>query len=96
MGDEIASGNGGRIDLVALLPSGKYDYYEIKPAIIAKHAIREAVPQLLEYAYRAGGKEPRRLVIVSQAPLDPDSNDFLEVLRGKGLPFHYLHIPLPV
>jgi hypothetical protein len=94
LGDEIPSGNGGRIDLVCLLPSGEHDFYEIKPSMLARHAIREALPQLLEYAYREGGHQARRLIIASQAPLDSVSSNFLEALRGKGLPIFYEHVPL--
>jgi len=94
LGDEIASGNGGRIDLVALLPTGRYVYYEIKPAGLARDAIRQALPQLLEYCYRQGSVEAERLVIVSQAVLDAASAAFLVVLRDKGLPVFYLHVPL--
>jgi hypothetical protein len=92
LGDEIKSGNGGRIDLVASLSSGEFDFYEIKPATLARHAIREALPQLLEYAYRKGGRDARNLFIVSQAPLDEDSANFLLTLRGKGLPVHYKQV----
>jgi hypothetical protein len=94
LGSEIPSGNGGKIDLVGLLPSGEYDFYEIKPALLARHAIREALPQLLEYAYRKGGHQARRLLIVSQAPLDHDSDNFLNTLRAKGLPIFYEQIVL--
>jgi hypothetical protein len=94
LGDEIPSGNGGKIDLVCFLPSGEYDFYEIKPATYARHAIREALPQLLEYAYRSGGHHARRLIIASQAKLDPVSASYLEALRKKGLPIHYEHVPL--
>lgn len=94
LGDEIPSGNGGKIDLVSLFPSGQYEFYEIKPAILARHAIREALPQLLEYAYRRGGVNAQRLVIVSQEKLDDDSSDFLKTLRSKGFPVYYHQIPL--
>lgn len=94
LGDEIPSGSGGRIDLVCLLPDGEHDFYEIKPSILARHAIREALPQLLEYAYRQGGHEARRLIIASQAPLDSVSSAFLEKLRDKGLPIYYQHVSL--
>jgi hypothetical protein len=94
LGDEIPSGNGGRIDLVCLLASGEHDFYEIKPSTLARHAIREALPQLLEYAYRQGGHQARRLIIASQAPLDLISSNFLEALREKGLPVYYEHVPL--
>ena len=94
LGDEIPSGNGGKIDLVGSLPSGEFDFYEIKPAIFARHAIREALPQLLEYSFRRGGKAARRLIIVSQAPLDRDSDDFLAILRAKGFPIYYQQVLL--
>ncbi len=97
LGDEIPSGNGGRIDVVALLHSGQHELYEIKPALLARNAIREAIPQLLEYAYRRGGlgdEKIAKLVIVSQARLDKDSDDYLIGLRRRGLPLHYLQIPL--
>jgi len=94
IGDEIPSGSGGRIDLVCLLPSGEHDFYEIKPSTLARHAIREALPQLLEYAYRQGGHEAHRLIIVSQAKLDSISSDFLKKLREKGLPIYYEQVPI--
>lgn len=94
VGQEIRSGSGGRIDLVVAASSGEFDFYEIKPAVLARHAIREALPQLLEYAYRKGGKEARRLVIVSHAPLDLDSEAFLRVLQHKGLPIYYKHVEI--
>jgi hypothetical protein len=94
LGDEIPSGSGGRIDLVCLLPSGEHDFYEIKPSTLARHAIREALPQLLEYAYRQGGHEAHRLIIVSQAKLDSISSDFLKKLREKGLPIYYEQVPI--
>jgi hypothetical protein len=94
LGDEIPSGNGGRIDIVCLLPSGEHDFYEIKPAVLARHAIREGLPQLLEYAYRQGGHQARRLIIASQAPLDTVSSNFLSSLREKGLPIYYEHVSL--
>lgn len=94
IGDELPSGNGGKIDLVCLLPTGEYDFYEIKPAILARQAIREALPQLLEYSYRRGGKEARQLIVVSQAHLDDISKEFLASLRDKGLPIYYQQVPI--
>jgi hypothetical protein len=94
LGDEIPSGNGGQIDLVAELSTGRYVFYEIKPADFARDAIRQALPQLLEYAYRKGGVEAERLVVVSQAPLDPDSEEFLAKLREKGFPVWYQQIAI--
>ncbi len=89
IGDEIPSGNGGSIDLVVRLTNGQFDFYEIKPATSAKSAIRQALPQLLEYSYRAGREKAHKLVIVSQPAIDEDSAEYLGFLRSCGLPLYY-------
>lgn len=96
LGTEISSGSGGRIDVVARTGAGVFDLYEVKPAVLARHAIRQALPQLLEYTYRSDNENIGRLYVVSQASLDDASDSFLQKLRGKGIPIHYLHIPISV
>lgn len=91
---ERPSGNGGVIDLVLQLPNGEFDFYEIKPSSLARNAIREALPQLLEYMLRPGGQVARKLIIASQATLDSDSDQFLSLLRDKGLPLYYQQVHL--
>jgi hypothetical protein len=92
---EISSGSGGKIDLVVKTTQGMFDLYEVKPALLARHAIRQALPQLLEYAYRSDNESIRCLYIVSQAELDDCSERFLQKLRDKSIPIWYRQVYLP-
>lgn len=95
VGTERPTGTGGRADALVQRSDGRFDLYEIKPAISAADAVRQAVGQLLEYAYRKGGLEPASLHIVSDAPLDEVTAGFLGRLAVEfALRFEYLHIPL--
>ena len=94
-GTEISSGSGGKIDLVVKTTQGLFDLYEVKPALLARHAIRQALPQLLEYAYRSDNENIRSLHVASQAELDDCSEQFLQKLRGKGIPIWYRQVNLP-
>lgn len=94
-GTEIPSGSGGKIDLVVKTTQGLFDLYEVKPALLARHAIRQALPQLLEYAYRSDNENIRSLYIASQAELDECSDQFLGKLRDKGIPIWYRQVNLP-
>lgn len=56
-------------------------------------AIRQALGQLLEYAYREGAWNPERLYVVGEAILDAGSKRFLRRLRDDfGLPIEYRQI----
>lgn len=91
-GTEIPSGSGGRVDLVAKTCDGFFDLYEVKPAVAARHAIRQALPQLLEYAFRSENPQVRNLYIVSDAHLDDVSEKFLCKLRDRNLPVYYRYV----
>jgi hypothetical protein len=93
-GTEISSGSGGKIDLVVKTIQGLFDLYEVQPALLARHAIRQALPQLLEYAYRSDNENIRALYIVSQPELDDCSERFLQKLRDKGIPIWYRQVNL--
>jgi hypothetical protein len=93
-GTEIPSGSGGRIDLVVKTIDGFFDLYEVKPATAARHAIRQALPQLLEYAFRSENPKVRNLYIVSDGQLDNVSENFLSKLRARNIPIYYRHIPV--
>jgi hypothetical protein len=56
---ELPNGIGGRIDTV-VSQSGGYWFYEIKTALSARACIRDALAQLLEYAYWPGAREASR------------------------------------
>jgi hypothetical protein len=95
-GTEIPSGSGGRIDLVVKTVDGFFDLYEVKPAVAARHAIRQALPQLLEYAFRSESPKVRNLYIASDANLDVVSEKFLRRLQDRNLPVYYRHVSCSV
>jgi len=81
---------GGRsIDLVLCCPGG-YWFYEIKTHLSPRLCLREAIGQLLEYAFWPGGPDVSRLVVVGPSPLDQDSERYLKTLRSRfSLPLEY-------
>lgn len=93
VGSEQATGNGGKADVLVKLPQGRWGIYEIKPAESARMAVREAIGQLLEYGYRRGAYGDVSLHIVSDAPLDPVTEDYLDTLKQQfDLSFEYLQV----
>lgn len=90
VGCEIPTGYGTRIDVVVETATARW-FYEIKVAETVKACIRQAIPQLLEYAYWDGKERaPDRLVIVATHELDADSRAYLGRLRAKfKLPLYY-------
>jgi hypothetical protein len=93
VGDEQAIG-GRSIDLVVRCPTG-YWFYEIKTHQSPRLCLREALGQLLEYAFWPGGQDATRLVVVGPSPLDPDSQQYLQTLQSRfSLPLDYEHLAL--
>lgn len=94
---ECPTGTGGFADAVAWLPDGRCQLYEIKVAESAVEVIRQAMGQLLEYAFRKGGLEPVRLFAVGEPQVDELSLEFLSRLRVQfNLNVEYLRIELPI
>ena len=94
VGTENDSGRRSRVDLV-VHKDRKYHYYEIKTGPCVRSCLRDAVSQLLEYAYWPGGQEAERLVVVSENPLTPDARRYVEALRKRfSLPIFYQHLNL--
>jgi len=94
VGTEIASGVGTSVDLVVKLPDGFW-FYEIKTAHSPRACIREAIGQLLEYAFWPGAQPAVKLVVVGESPLDPDGKKYLDELRNRfSLPIYYEQITL--
>ena len=77
----------GKIDVVVRRGT-RYWFYEIKASAPTRACIREAVGQLLEYAFWPGGHRAERLLIVGEHPLDEESRQYLQYLRE--------HFSLPV
>jgi hypothetical protein len=92
VGIELASGVGTSVDLVVRRPDG-YWFYEIKTAHSPRACIREALGQLLEYAFWPGAQEASRLVVVGESVLDQAGGGYLRLLRSRfSLPIDYEQI----
>ncbi|MDO3560694.1 hypothetical protein [Ralstonia pseudosolanacearum] len=92
---ERATGTGGFADIVARQPDCGYLLYEIKIAETAAEVIRQAMGQLLEYSFRAGGLEPVKLFAVGEPTLDKVTREFIERLRNDfRLNINYLQVEL--
>ena len=90
VGTEIDTGQGTSVDVVVKTASFCW-FYEIKVAKTLKAVIRQAVPQLLEYAYwRADNTVADKLVIVAKFKATKEADAYLELLRSRfGLPIYY-------
>lgn len=65
-------------------------YYEIKTALSARECIRQALGQLLEYAYWPKATPAHRLVVVGKPPLDKDAKAYLSTLNDNfSIPIEY-------
>ena len=90
---ELGSGNGGRIDAVVRNSDGEYWFYEIKVGSSARACIRQALAQLLDYAYWPGGQIPVKLVIVGEPIADAETEEYLGYLSSHfSLPIYYQSI----
>lgn len=88
---ERPAASGGRFDARVRHADGTSTWYEIKTAASAGACIRQAVGQLLEYAYWSEGPRVRSLVVVGDVPLRSDEEAYLNRLRTLfNLPLDYL------
>jgi hypothetical protein len=90
VGTEIPTGQGTSIDLVVSTDDFCW-FYEIKTAPLAKACIRQAIPQLLEYAYwDCDSDKADRLIIVGPVAITQDARAYLDFLRKKfSIPIYY-------
>ena len=96
VGTEHPDGNGRYIDLVARRDEA-LEFYEIKSGLSPRLCIREALGQLLEYAYWGDGVPPARLIVVGDQPIDSAAQAYLGTLEQNfQLPIRYRHIRAPV
>jgi hypothetical protein len=85
---------GKSIDVV-LRQGAEYIFYEIKTCGSAKGCIREALGQVMEYAYWPGEAHAKRIVVVGEPDIDPDTRNYLEFLkRTFTLPLEYQAISI--
>jgi hypothetical protein len=91
--DEHASGLGTRIDVVLRRAAKEFWYYEIKTALSPRACIREALGQVMEYAYWPKANEATRLIICGETALDYDAAAYLKNLQQRfRLPVTYEQI----
>jgi hypothetical protein len=92
VGDEQQTGVGTKVDIVVRRRK-EYWFYEIKTANSPRICLRQAIGQLLEYAFWPPTKEVTRLIVVGQSPIDKDGRDYLRRLNERfSLPIEYVQI----
>jgi len=85
---------GKKIDLV-LKRGVEFDFYEIKTCGSAKACIREAIGQLLEYAYWPSVENAMNLIVVGEEAIDIKTVHYLKFLQDKfSLPIRYEQIQI--
>jgi hypothetical protein len=90
---EETTSSGRPADIIVSLSDG-YELFEVKTAIAPRDCIREALGQLLEYAYWPGSPTFNALWIVGPSPIDRETRDHLDGLRERfGIPLGYRHQP---
>jgi hypothetical protein len=87
VGTEITSGVGTSVDVIVRRDNG-YWFYEIKTSLSPRACLREAIGQLLEYAFWPGAQPAIRLVVAGESPIDKDCMEYLRRLN--------LRFPLPI
>lgn len=94
VGTEIDTGSGTSIDLVTQL-KGSTTFYEIKTGASVRASIRQALPQLLEYAFWPAHRRAVELIIVSHLPVTKAASRYVAFLRNEfGLPIAYRQFDL--
>lgn len=85
---------GNKIDVVLKTNSG-FHFYEVKVASSAKACIRQAIGQVLEYAYWPGKKHANKIIIAGEHTLEKESEAYLSFLRNEfHLPIEYKQIKI--
>ncbi|HUI91139.1 MAG TPA: hypothetical protein VLX68_02725 [Chitinivibrionales bacterium] len=85
---------GKKIDIV-LKDGNKYVFYEIKMNGSAKACIRDAIGQLMEYAYWPNKQNADSLVVVGEEEIDSKTEVYLKHLNNKyNLPIQYEQISI--
>jgi hypothetical protein len=94
VGTEVDTGSGTSID-VATQVNGQITFYEIKTGASVRASIRQALPQLLEYAYWPQDRRASELIIVSHLPITDTAERYLKFLRTEfDLPLCYKQFDL--
>ncbi len=92
VGDEQPNGAGTSIDAV-VRHGTDFWFYEIKTANSPRACLRQAIGQLLEYAFWPGAQQANRLIVVGEKTLDKEGKQYLQILKKRfQLPISYEHI----
>ncbi|MDB5282909.1 MAG: hypothetical protein JWO06_1984 [Bacteroidota bacterium] len=84
----------GRVDIKAKTQEGIWHYFELKTDN-PKLSIRQALGQIMEYAYYPGSERAKKLIIVADEEPDENTMEYLDYIRGKfDLPVTYRHFNL--
>lgn len=87
--------NGGRIDIVLKKEEKHFVFYEVKVASSAKACIRQAMGQILEYAYWNRSEIKVEMVIAGEYEMDKVTGDYLDFVRERfNMPISYKCIEL--
>lgn len=91
---ENPNGVGTRVDVVVQREGG-YWFYEIKTAQSPRACLREAIGQLLEYAFWPAAPNVTRLIVVGETAIDNNGVDYLRCLHERfSLPLEYEQISI--
>ncbi len=84
----------GYVDVVLSQDDG-FTFYELKTDTSIRSCIRQAVGQLMDYAYWPDEKRAQALIIVSPNPASAHARSYLKHLRSEfGLPVFYQQLDL--
>jgi hypothetical protein len=84
----------GRPADVVLRLRSSYELFEIRTALAPRDCVRQALGQLLEYAYWPGSPDYSALWVVGPSPLDKETGKHLVGLRERfNIPIDYRHQP---
>lgn len=87
---EQPAGNGSNIDVVVHDNDGKFIFFEIKTSFSVRLCIREAVGQLLEYAYLGKGANAKKLIVVSPNKINSETRAYIRNIRNLfKIPLYY-------
>jgi len=90
VGTEVDTGYRSQIDVVVREGKKKFTFYEIKTSYSVRLSIREALAQLMEYAYYPNNNNAQKLVVASQNAITKEARVYLKNLRDKfGIPLYY-------
>ena len=92
---ELPMASGNPADIVVQTAEDQYEIYEIKTEETSRECIRQAIGQLLEYAFWPRSPAVNRLFVVGPVKLDSEAENYLQSLISNfQLPIEYLYQPL--